>query len=631
MSWGERGWAGGAAAAAIIAAALTLGVTRGVQTRYERAFAFRMARTTAAYMATVTPAPPPPAPVRAPRPARPPVRRPPATAVRPAPPPPPPPPAPPPRGYHLPQLLTNARALRTLPDRTADVEVYHGTAPLVDATAPPLTTDDLLQLDSAGEQWRGSFALVPLRDHDGREVVGAVGVRPRRLPRGPLPGGWGFVWPAAVLAVVAAAVIAFRQHPLRRGGYAIAALLLAVAGYADVRHAARQSTDRWLGDTRRLLQEAASRLPPPRTRAVSDELAAIVRDAEIVPGDPGETPPRRVRIEGRRRAVAAVLIGPSRWVELRTVPAEDATIGWGIALLACAFLGPIAIWGVRWAERTPPRKRRETAIAWGFLAPTGLHLAIFTVAPFLLALYLALHSSQAFVGLTNFKLVLGDPLTWTALRNTVVYALYVPVSAVLALLAALWIDARRTDFTGKLSRAALLLPYAASVVAIALVWQLIFRSRATGLGAPGLLEDPGTALVALMLISAWVAIGGQTILFLAGLERIPRGYIDAARVDGASRWRAFWRVTFPLLRPVTWFVLITGVISALQLFTLVYVLTTGGPAEPETQSLVYRIYALSRAADGAGPASALALLFFVLLAIVTWAQWRMLRRRGPVA
>lgn len=623
MNWRERGWAGGAAAAAIIAAALTLGVTRGVQQRYERGFAFRMARTTAAYIATVTPAPPPPAPPRVPRPARPPARRPPA--------PPPAPPAPAPRGYHLPQLLTNARAIRTLPARTSDVEVYHGTAPLVDATAPPLTTDDLLQLDSAGERWQGAFALVPLRDHDGREVVGAVGVRPHRLPRGPLPGGWGFVWPAAVLAVVAAAVITFRHHPLRRGGYAIAALLLALAGYADVRYAARQSTDRWLADTRRLLQEAASRLPPPRTRAVSDALVAMVRDAEIVPGDPGETPPRRVRIEGRRRAVAAVLIGPGRWVELRTVPAEDATIGWGMALLACAFLGPLAIWGVRWAERTPPRRRRTTVIAWGFLAPTGLHLAVFTIAPLLLALYLALHSSQAFVGLTNFKLVLGDPLTWTALRNTVVYALYVPVSAVLALLAALWIDARRNDLSGKLSRAALLLPYAASVVAIALVWQLIFRSRAAGLGEPGWLDDPGTALVALMCISTWVAIGGQTILFLAGLERIPRGYIDAARVDGASRWRAFWRITFPLLRPVTWFVLVTGVVSALQLFTLVYVLTAGGPGEAETQSLVYRIYTLSRAADGTGPASALALLLFVVLATVTWAQWRLLRRRGAVA
>src|SRR6185503_605028 len=197
------------------------------------------------------------------------------------------------------------------------------------------------------------------------------------------------------------------------------------------------------------LQEAASRLPPPRTRAVSDELVALVDDAEIVPGDPGESPPRRQRIDGRRRAVAAVLIGPGRWVELRTVPAEDATIGWGIALLACAFLGPMAIWGVRWAERTPPRSRRETVIAWGFLAPTGLHLAVFTIAPLLLALYLALHSSKAYVGLTNFKLVLGDPLTWSALRNTAVYALYVPVSALLALLAGLWIDARRDELSGR--------------------------------------------------------------------------------------------------------------------------------------------------------------------------------------
>jgi multiple sugar transport system permease protein len=626
VNW--RGWAGGVAAAAIIAAALTLGVTRGVQNRYERDFAFRMARTTAKYITTVTPAPPPPAP---PRPTRPPARRP---AVRAPAPPRAQSPAPASRGYHLPQLLTNARALRTIPGWTSEVEVYHGTAPLVDATAPPLTTEDLVWLDSAdrsGDRWRGPLALVPLRDHDGREVVGAVGVRPRTLPRGPLPGGLGFVWPAALLAVVAAGVIAFRQHSLRRGGYAVAALLLAVAGYADVRFAARQTTDRWLADTRRLLQEAASRLPPPRTRAVSPELVALVDDAEIVPGDPGESPPRRLRIDGRRRAVAAVLIGPGRWVELRTVPAEDATVGWGIALLACAFLGPMAIWGVRWAERTPARQRRETAIAWGFLAPTALHLAAFTIAPLLLSLYLALHSSKAFVGLTNFKQVLGDPLTWSALRNTAVYALYVPVSAVVALLAALWIDARRNQASGRISRLALLLPYTASVVAIALVWQLIFRSRAAGLGEPGWLSDPAAALLAIMLISIWAATGGQTMLLLAGLERIPRGYVDGARIDGASRWRAFWRVTFPLLRPVIGLALITGLISALQLFTLVYVLTAGGPAEPATQSVAYRIYSLSRAPDGVGPASALALLLFLLLAAVTWTQWRVLRRQAPVA
>ncbi|HEY6098482.1 MAG TPA: hypothetical protein VIW03_03570, partial [Anaeromyxobacter sp.] len=390
MSWRAGGWASGATIAAAVAAVLTLGATRWLQLRYDRAFAFRMAATTAGYIAAVTPAPiPPPAPP-APRARR--GRAPRALPQTPATPP-PPPPAHPPRGYDLPQLLTQARALRTLPGFTSDVEVYYGTAPLVDATAPALSPDDLRELDGASQgRWRARAALVPLKDRDGRAVVGAVAVRPRPLPRGPLPGGIGFAVPAAIVAVAAAAAIAFRRRPLRRGGYAAAALLLAVAGYADVRAAARQSTDRWLLDTRRLLQEAATRLPLPRARVALDDLVSLVRDAELVPGDPGETAPRRVRIEGQRRAVAAVLIGPGRWVELRTVPAEDASIGWAAVLLACAFVGALAIWTLRWAERTPRRQRRETVIAWGFLAPATLHLAVFTIVPLFLALYLALHS-----------------------------------------------------------------------------------------------------------------------------------------------------------------------------------------------------------------------------------------------
>jgi len=118
---------------------------------------------------------------------------------------------------------------------------------------------------------------VPLKDRDGREVVGAVAVRPRPIPHGPLPGGIGFAFPAALIAVGGAAAIAFRGLPLRRGGYIGAALLLALATYVDVWGAARQSTDRWLIDTRRLLQEAATRMPAPRVRVSVSDLAASCR------------------------------------------------------------------------------------------------------------------------------------------------------------------------------------------------------------------------------------------------------------------------------------------------------------------------------------------------------------------
>src|SRR2546425_1482528 len=328
----SRVWAAGATAAATVAAALVLIVVTTAQRRYERAFAFRMAGTTAAYIAARAPPPRPPPPPRRGAGLR-------GRRQTPAP---QPPPAPPSlssaaRSYDLPSLLTQARALSTLPGWSSDVEVYFGTAPLVDATALPLSPGDLQHL-AAGGRWRNGVALVPLKDRDGQEVVGAVAVLPRPAPHGPLPGGFGFVFPAAILAVGAAATIAFREHSLRRGGYVGAALLLALAGYLDVRAAARQGTDRWLVDTRRLLQEAATRLPPPRVRVAITDLASMVRDGEIVAGEPGESAPRRVRIDGELRAVVAALIRAALWVVLRSSLRGGVATTSVVEIVTCAVL-----------------------------------------------------------------------------------------------------------------------------------------------------------------------------------------------------------------------------------------------------------------------------------------------------
>ena len=608
----SRAWAAAAAATAAVAAALTLSAVVIAQRHYERAFAFRMARTTAAYMAAVTPPPPPPP---APRPPR-------ASRRRPAPAPPPPPSSTTgSRSYDLPSLLTQARALRTLPGWSSDVEVYFGTAPLIDATAPPLSPDDLAHLEgppSERGQWRDGRAVVPLQDREGQEVVGGVAVRPRRVPHGPLPGGFGFAFPAALVAVGAAAVIAFRERSLRRGGYVGAALLLALGAYLDVRNAARQSTDRWLFDTRRLLQEAATRLPPPRARVAITDLTALVGDGEIVAGEPGESAARRVRIDGEPRAVVAVLIGPQRWIELRTVPAERDAPRWLLLLLPAALLGPAGIFGLRWAERTPPRRRRETAIAWGFLTPAALHLLVFTIGPALYAFYLA--------GFANLRALVRDPLTWNAAINSAGYALYVPVSLALAMAAALGLHHARHRWGGWLLRAIFLLPYVCSVVAIAMLWQAIYHTGSFGTGRMDWLSNPTTALLALMLVSVWAHVGGQMLVFLAALRSIPQAYFDAARVDGAGPWRGFWRVTVPLLRPVTWLVALTGVLGAFQMFTLVYVLTQGGPFPlHSTDVLVHRIYRTAFGPQALGLASALAVMLGLISLVFRWPQLRVLR------
>jgi multiple sugar transport system permease protein len=281
-------------------------------------------------------------------------------------------------------------------------------------------------------------------------------------------------------------------------------------------------------------------------------------------------------------------------------------------------------------ERTAARPLREAATAWGFLAPAGLHLALFSVGPMLFAVYLSVHGSSGgflepvrpYVGLTNFWAVLRDPLVWVSLGNAALYALYVPVSMALALAVALVLS--RPGRAAVVLRAAFFLPFMSSVVAVGLAWQSFSSS-----GPRDWLGSERTALIALIGLSIWMQVGYQMMVFVAGLQRIPHAYLEAARVDGANAWQRFWRVTFPLLRPVTLFVLVTGVIGAFQMFTLVYVLTGGGPLHA-TDVVMRRIYETAWASVEFGRASALALLVFVLLLGATWTQFRLLAGRRTV-
>lgn len=566
---GERRWVVAATVLAAAAAVAVLGLVRVQDRRVARAAAVRIARSTAAYFAVVTP------PARADS-----------------------------SDLDLAQLLVQARALTTLPGWTSPVEIYHGTAPLVDAAAPPLPA---AELESTAPRWRDGAALVPLRgpppspDEDGN-VVGVVAVRPSG--RGGVVAlllGWAF--PAALLSLAAAAAVAAGRQP--RSRYVAAAALLGLAAYADVRGAARRGTDRWLAATRLLVQEAATRLPGPRTRVARADLAPVTLGAELVDADSATQGPRRRSVRGERRAVVAARLGSGRWVEIRTAPAEASTSVWLVVLLAVALVGPLALPALQSTKRT--------AIAWAFLAPAGLHLALFSVGPLLYG---------AYIGVPHVQPVVRDPLVWASLRNTALYALYVPVTMALALAVALVLS--RPGRAALVLRAAFLLPYMSSVVAVALVWQSL-----TGLGPRDWLANERTALPAVMLLSLWIQVGCQMMVFIAGLQRIPPAYLDAARVDGANAWQSFWRVTFPLLRPVTLFVLVTGVIGAFQMFAYVYVLTGGGPLGA-TELVAQRIYQTGWQSLEFGRASALSLLVFLLLAGVTWLQFKVLGRESEV-
>ncbi|MEP7344729.1 MAG: sugar ABC transporter permease [Gemmatimonadaceae bacterium] len=311
----------------------------------------------------------------------------------------------------------------------------------------------------------------------------------------------------------------------------------------------------------------------------------------------------------------------------------------GLAVVAAASIGAILAAAWMASTRRGWAERRETWTAWSFLAPSALHLTIFTLGPLLFTLWVSLHdwdllsARKPFVGLNNYRDMFADPLFWNALRNTAVYALYVPVTMVLALGAAVLLN--RPMRGVRVLRAMVFIPTVVSFAAIAIVWQWMFNAdygllnyllRSVGLDAVDWLGNPSTALIAVMIVSAWIQIGYQMIIYLAGLQGIPSTLYEAATLDGASPWQRFQRITVPLLRPTSVYLFVTGVIWSFQVFTLVYVMTEGGPVHA-TDVLVYRIYQNAWEFRRMGYASAMSWFLFALLLMLTVTQWRVLNRR----
>ncbi|MEV0405111.1 sugar ABC transporter permease [Actinoallomurus sp. NPDC050550] len=278
------------------------------------------------------------------------------------------------------------------------------------------------------------------------------------------------------------------------------------------------------------------------------------------------------------------------------------------------------------------RRRREAAAAYGFLAPDLLGLLVFVALPMVLALGIALYEvdgfgGYTFVGLDNFKAMADDPLLLKSVRVTVTYVvMFVPLAFVVSLALALLV---RDHFPGVgFVRAAFFVPNVISLVVTGLLWQFLLADkqgvvprllRPLGLGDVSWLGTPSLALPALVLISVWFLMGNQMLIFLAALKDIPGEYEDAARVDGAGPWQRFRHVTWPLLRPTSFFVLVTSLVNAvtgLQAFDLVYVVSKGGP-DNSTSTVVYYIYEQAFSEGHYGYAAAITTTAVAFLMVVT--------------
>lgn len=274
---------------------------------------------------------------------------------------------------------------------------------------------------------------------------------------------------------------------------------------------------------------------------------------------------------------------------------------------------------------------KESRAAWGFLAPDGLGLAIFVVLPILLAFGMSFFSvsgfgSVQFAGLTNFSQLFHDERLPRALVITFGYALLtVPTSFAAGLLLALLLE--RDVAGGGAVRTMLFVPYVLSLVVVALIWKFLLVDK-TGiipnalqpLGINGIswLGDPKFALVSVVVITVWSQAGYQMLLFLGGLGNIPQEYYDAAAIDGAGWFRRFREITLPLLRPTSFFVLLTsamGCITGAQAFDLIFMLTKGGPADA-TLTMPFYIFEQAFTYNNLGYASALTLVLVAILMVV---------------
>lgn len=285
--------------------------------------------------------------------------------------------------------------------------------------------------------------------------------------------------------------------------------------------------------------------------------------------------------------------------------------------------------------------------AWWFLAPALLVLGVFFLLPVVAALGLSLTDYDLyaladirhlrFVALNNYWDLLHQPKFWSALGHTLYFVIVgVPLSIMVSLGAALLLNSPLVRYK-TLFRTALFAPVVTTVVAVAVVWRYIFNTKYGllnyALGLAGIhpvdwLGDPHWAMPSIIVFAVWKNFGYNMIIFLAGLQAIPRDLYEAARIDGASALQQFRHITLPMLGPTLLMVGILTVSGYFQLFAEPYVMTEGGPLQ-STTSVLYLMYNEGFKWWNFGTASAVAFLLFVIMFVVTALMLRVGRRGEP--
>lgn len=281
------------------------------------------------------------------------------------------------------------------------------------------------------------------------------------------------------------------------------------------------------------------------------------------------------------------------------------------------------------------QERHELFWGWIFVAPTMIGLIILNFVPIVQTVWQSFCKTGAFgqgnefIGLKNYIDLFSDGQVWQSLLNTVIYTLIeVPFSIAIALLLAVLLN--RKIRLRSVYRTIFFLPMVAAPAAVAMVWRWLYNSdfgllnhllESVGLSRVNWISNPDISIVSVAIVGIWSVIGYNMVLFLGGLQEVPRDYYEAASIDGATGIKQFFHITLPLISPTLFFVVVTRVIAALQVFDVIYMMIDRtNPALPKTQSLIGLFYTYSFEQNNKGYGSAIIVLLLIIIMVITALQ-----------
>lgn len=288
-------------------------------------------------------------------------------------------------------------------------------------------------------------------------------------------------------------------------------------------------------------------------------------------------------------------------------------------------------------KKEPRKKLGKAALReerWGrlFIAPAFIGFCIFMAFPIVFAFMASLTSwnginsmMDKFVGLRNYIELLQDEKFWKVLLNTIIYMIGIPVGMILALILAVGMNRKIRGV--KILRTMYYIPVVSSLVAVSILWMWVFNydyglfnsiiKAVTGRHGPNWLGDAFWVKVSMIIFMVWKGLGTSVILYLSGLQSIPRDYYEAARIDGATGWKLFRHITIPLVSPVTFYLLIMGLIGGFQVFVEVLVMVPTGGINYSAATVVFYLYDKAFSNRQMGYGSAIAFVLCIIIFIVT--------------